>query len=302
MKNIINICVCTFTIILLYSCAPTRYFYSSGMFGSTPASKKHAKRGYNKPYVIKNRRYYPRKHYEYSQVGMASYYGGTDIFHGRATSTGETFSKHGLTAAHKTLPLPSIARVTNLKNGRSVVVRINDRGPFAKNRIIDVSEYVAKLLGFHHDGVAKVHVECLVKESMLLATRYKPKSCGPRNVHCYNFYNRIFHSVFPRSYSYTSPYIKQPSSRILNAKLRPRRATIKKTYIQTGTFNSTKRAQQLKRVIYQKLRLPSKVDSYTKNRKKYYRVLIGPIKPGYEQRIAAKLKEIKIKDAFIIKK
>lgn len=164
---------CSLIAIMQMGCSSQRYY------GSTPVVQKQAKRAYNKSYKIKGQDYHPRKSYEYSQTGIASYYGGRDVFHGRKTSTGEVFDKNGLTAAHKTLPLPSIVRVTNLKNGRSIKLRINDRGPFVKGRIIDVSEKAAKMLGFYLDGVAQVKVECLVGESMTLAHRYNPKECNP---------------------------------------------------------------------------------------------------------------------------
>jgi len=92
-----------------------------------------------------------------SQVGMASWYG--KKFHGRPTSSGEIFDMHKLTAAHKELPLGTRVRVTNLKNRKSVVVKVNDRGPFVKGRIIDLSYGAAKKIGMVEDGVVKVRVE-----------------------------------------------------------------------------------------------------------------------------------------------
>jgi rare lipoprotein A len=93
----------------------------------------------------------------YNQVGMASWYG--PRFHGRRTANGETFDSNLLTAAHPSLPIPSYARVTNLDNNRSVTVRINDRGPFAHNRLIDVSERAAEVLAFRRHGLTRVRVE-----------------------------------------------------------------------------------------------------------------------------------------------
>ena len=95
-----------------------------------------------------------------STVGISSYYG--PGFHGRPTANGETFDMHALTAAHKTLPIPCYARVTNLHNGRSLVVRVNDRGPYINGRILDVSDRVARLLGFD-GGLAKVRLDYLGK-------------------------------------------------------------------------------------------------------------------------------------------
>ncbi len=97
------------------------------------------------------------KHVGYSAVGMASWYGAD--FHGRRTADGEAFDMNSLTAAHPTLPLPCRVRVTNLANRRSIVVRVNDRGPFVHHRLIDVSAKTAKVLGFYTHGLAKVKID-----------------------------------------------------------------------------------------------------------------------------------------------
>lgn len=110
-----------------------------------------------KPYVVAGRTYVPEENRHYRAEGLASWYG-TD-FHGRRTANGEVFDMTSISAAHPTMPLPSYARVTNMRNGKSVVVRVNDRGPYHGNRIIDVSHRAAKLLEFHGDGVARVKVE-----------------------------------------------------------------------------------------------------------------------------------------------
>lgn len=123
------------------------------------------------PYVINGRRYVPQKHYELCQTGYASYYGGKDGMHGGTTCNGERFSMFAMTAAHKTLPVPSIIQVTNLENGRTVTLRVNDRGPFAKNRILDVSAMAARRLGFYHKGYAKVRVRSLVYKSQKCARK-----------------------------------------------------------------------------------------------------------------------------------
>lgn len=125
-----------------------------------------------KPYHQSGRLFKPRADWTYSEVGVASWYGGK--FHGRKTASGEVFDKNLLTAAHKTLPLPVIAKVTNLANGRSVKVRINDRGPFSRGRLIDLSQAAAKKLGFIHHGTAKVRVEVLPGESRALVKGSEP--------------------------------------------------------------------------------------------------------------------------------
>lgn len=110
-----------------------------------------------KPYVVAGKTYVPEEDPNYRAEGMASWYG--DAFHGRLTANGEVFDMTSLTAAHPTLPLPSYARVTNMANGKSVIVRVNDRGPYHGNRLIDVSNTAAKLLEFRENGVGRVRVE-----------------------------------------------------------------------------------------------------------------------------------------------
>lgn len=109
------------------------------------------------PYIVAGRTYVPTDDPNYRAEGLASWYG--DDFHGRMTANGEVFDLNAITAAHPTLPLPSYGRVTNLSNGRSIIVRINDRGPFHGDRIIDVSGRTAYLLGFRAAGTAWVRVE-----------------------------------------------------------------------------------------------------------------------------------------------
>ena len=111
------------------------------------------------PYEIEGEWYYPQEDATYDNTGIASWYG--PKFHGRRTANGEIFDMDLLTAAHPTLPMPVRAKVTNLENGRSVIVRINDRGPFAKDREIDMSRHAADLLGFKEKGTAKVRVQYL---------------------------------------------------------------------------------------------------------------------------------------------
>lgn len=110
-----------------------------------------------KPYKIAGKRYVPRLDPSYKVVGMASWYGAD--FHGRRTANGEIFDANALTAAHPTMPLPSYARVTSLATGRSITVRVNDRGPFHSNRVLDMSRRTAEMLGVRSAGIAKVQVE-----------------------------------------------------------------------------------------------------------------------------------------------
>lgn len=134
------------------------------------------------PYKVDGVWYTPAEDDGYSEVGIASWYGSK--FHGRRTANGEFFDMNALTAAHKTLPMPSAVQVTNLRNGRTLALRVNDRGPFVNGRIIDVSRRAAQLLGFERDGVAKVRVEIMPDESRRLAyiARYGKQPPEPRRV------------------------------------------------------------------------------------------------------------------------
>jgi rare lipoprotein A len=116
------------------------------------------------PYVVGGRTYYPQEDPHYHDEGLASWYG--DDFHGRYTANGEVFDIDGITAAHPTLPMPSYVRVTNLANGRSIIVRVNDRGPYVGNRVIDVSTRAAHLLGFYEKGTTRVRIEYVGRAPM----------------------------------------------------------------------------------------------------------------------------------------
>ncbi|MGA0545652.1 septal ring lytic transglycosylase RlpA family protein [Brevundimonas sp. VNH65] len=115
--------------------------------------------GTMRPYQVRGRWYHPAEQPGYEETGLASWYG--DAFNGRPTSTGERFDMHAMTAAHKTLPLPGLVEVTNLANGRTVVLRVNDRGPFVEGRIIDLSRGAASELGMLQQGVGRVRVRYL---------------------------------------------------------------------------------------------------------------------------------------------
>jgi rare lipoprotein A len=109
------------------------------------------------PYQIQGHWYYPEYDPDYDRVGVASWYG--EPFHGRQTANGEVFDRDMITAAHPTLPLPSLVRVVNLQNGRELVIRVNDRGPFVGDRLIDLSQEAARQLGFEGQGLAPVRVQ-----------------------------------------------------------------------------------------------------------------------------------------------
>lgn len=140
--------------------------------------KGHYKIG--KEYVVKNKIYKPKKYPQYTEIGLASWYGET-YFHKRPTANGDKYNKHALTAAHRELPLPSLVKVTNLSNNKSVILMVNDRGPFVKDRIIDVSKKAAEILDFKLKGITKVKVEYLPKDTEeFLANIKLPQKEGSR--------------------------------------------------------------------------------------------------------------------------
>ncbi|WP_165602593.1 septal ring lytic transglycosylase RlpA family protein [Candidatus Terasakiella magnetica] len=151
--------------VLLSGCSETRFLASSAKkVSGAPAISGHYKVG--NPYQIQGVWYYPSEDFDYVETGIASWYG--PKFHGKPTANGEVFDMNQVNAAHRTLPLPSLVRVTNLENGRSLVVRVNDRGPFAHGRILDMSKRGAQLLGYEKQGTARVKVEILKEQSLAL--------------------------------------------------------------------------------------------------------------------------------------
>ncbi|MDD5462403.1 MAG: septal ring lytic transglycosylase RlpA family protein [Methylococcales bacterium] len=140
---------------LCSGCASEPPLLNSVATGSQPYQSSRHKAAYNRPYKVKGRTYYPMASaVGYKEQGIASWYGYES---GNRTSMGTRFRPKDYTAAHKTLPLPCKVRVTNLDNGRSIIVLVNDRGPFKKNRLIDLSHGAAKKIGLN--GLAKVKIE-----------------------------------------------------------------------------------------------------------------------------------------------
>lgn len=150
---------------------------SARNYGTTPSPKvsQEAPSTYKvgRPYEIAGARYRPQERFVFQEIGQASWYG--PGFHGRKTANGERFNQRAMTAAHPTLQMPSIVRVTNLGNGKSAVVRVNDRGPYHGDRVIDLSEAAAEELGFKHLGVAKVRVDVLEEASRQAAALAKER-------------------------------------------------------------------------------------------------------------------------------
>src|SRR5947207_2627812 len=160
-------------------------FILAGCSSSGPQSSEHHSAGYHRgqpsykvgsPYQINGKWYTPQVDYGYDETGLASWYGAA--FDGQATANGEVFNLNELSAAHKTLPLPSVVEVTNLQNGRSLRLRVNYRGPYVVRRILDVSRRAAQLLGFEMAGTTPVRVRILKDESIQVAEAAKRGQSG----------------------------------------------------------------------------------------------------------------------------
>ncbi|HEY4470994.1 MAG TPA: septal ring lytic transglycosylase RlpA family protein [Stellaceae bacterium] len=160
-------------------------FILAGCSSSGPQPSEHHSAGYHRgqpsykvgsPYQINGKWYTPQVDYSYDETGLASWYGAA--FDGQATANGEVFNLNELSAAHKTLPLPSVVEVTNLQNGRSLRLRVNDRGPYVDRRILDVSRRAAQLLGFEMAGTTPVRVRILKDESIQVAEAAKRGQSG----------------------------------------------------------------------------------------------------------------------------
>ncbi len=204
----------------------------------------HKKTG--KPYRIAGRMYYPLQSAAgYNETGTASWYGRD--FHGKLTANGERYDMHALSAAHKTLPLPTLVRVTNLENGRSVVVRVNDRGPFVKNRLIDLSFAAANALGYTKQGTARVRVQTLGSNTRIASNRPVPRAPARKTT----------------AVVAAAPKIKHKSPAIPGM------------YVQLGAFSSTANAARLKAKLSNDY--PSiSVQPFMRNMQQMYRVRIGP--------------------------
>ncbi len=237
------------------------------------------------PYTIGGRRYYPAVDYSYDNKGVASWYGPN--FHGKKTANGEIYDQNELTAAHKTLPLPSIVRVTNLSNGRSLVVRVNDRGPYAHGRIIDMSKRSAELLGFRSKGLAKVRVQVLKIESMKVAEVAKSgrDTSGmevPMNHPSYKAHQtRVASAQVNTTAKYASvkkpTQIKRVPGHIKDGRFYPN-AVVSKTpivkpphiFVQTGAFSSRESAMKFASSLDNYGR--AQVSAVTVSGEKFYRV------------------------------
>lgn len=264
--------------VLLSSCshmkkndgAPNFYVDETKIPNAVPKPEPLAKYGNYKSYVVFGKRYYtlPSSN-NYSEVGTASWYG--TKFHDHKTSSGEPYDMLGMTAAHKTLPLPTYVEVTNLKNHRQIIVKVNDRGPFESKRIIDLSYVAAKKLGMLGHGTTQVRVRAI-----------NPYTFNSREPFFADSQATQTQSVFAENRSASSARHVPFSTRAHSAS--------QGIYLQVGAFKNKSRAQQLQQRLSSLFSIPVMV-SNTKSAASLYRVKMGPFQDiASADRLTARLK------------
>lgn len=223
-----------------------------------------------KPYKIAGEWYYPRENTKYDNIGIASWYG--PKFQGRRTANGEIFDMNLLTAAHPTLPMPVMVQVTNLENGRSMKLRVNDRGPFKKNREIDLSRRAAEILGFKDKGTARVRVKYLHRAPL------------------YNQRGQLISGDESDSFVFDKPYtptrdryvsaapITNVETKSLDGQDLPSKKSVlpkQKYYVQLGVFSRKDSAEALRQKLGQIGQV--EVSELTSGGRQLYRVRVGPV-------------------------
>ena len=269
--------------------------------GSTPPEPVGPLAGHYKlgnPYQIAGRWYYPSYDPSYAAVGIASWYGFP--FHGRATANGELFDRDKPSAAHPTLPLPSIVRVTNLANQRQLELRVNDRGPFVDDRIIDLSQAAARALGFEQHGITEVRVEFL---GLADGLGIPPQPSAPP-VQVAAATAQPMPAVAPQAGH--TPAVRaalQPAAPPAVAEQRVAGAALDKRclgFIQVGAFADPERAVRLAKELDAAMALPVSADLPSVDR--YARVRLGPIgDPGEAESALRWLHQIGHANAFLIR-
>jgi len=275
---------------LIAGCGTTRpggYYKDDGPGGRPPASLdgiadakprvEPLHRSANNPYFAFGRKYVPYKTLRpYRERGTASWYGRK--FHGHPTSSGERYDMYAMSAAHTVLPIPSYARVTNLANGRSVVVRINDRGPFYSGRIIDLSYAAAYKLGYASIGSAKVEVEAIIQGTSARSSsrRTEVSAAGAKPAAA-----AAVPSAAEPVEAGAAPALDSPQTKHIDADI-PMAVDPRGVYLQLGAFSTHENAEDMRARIYRQLAWLSDAIEIRPNGN-LYRLHLGP----YPDRAAA---------------
>ena len=248
--------------------APKKVTAPSAVAAVPPFQRPAYKIG--KPYQIDGVWYTPKEDANYDATGIASWYGLP--FDGRPTANGETYDMNALTAAHKTLPMPTMVRVTNLENGRSLVLRVNDRGPFVNGRVVDVSRRAAQLLGFLHQGTAKVRIAAVQSPARRFVSN-KPITTEEERYDAAAAPQAAVASerLPPPEGVPAAP--ARPSSRPPSVTLIP--VTETRMYVQAGAFTRQDNAERLSAGLSPLG--PARMMTATVKGQRFFRVRIGPL-------------------------
>jgi len=284
IKEIINLIV---TVLLFTACSSSSSERSYIRSPSGINGKGSYKIG--TPYKVFGKTYFPEENYSYKETGIASWYGSD--FHEGITANGERYDMNAMTAAHRTLPLPSIVKVTNLRNNKTAILRVNDRGPFVDNRIIDVSKKAAEVLGFKNMGITKVKVEIMPKESKALKAALTGIPVSEPEIDDETEYNNAFVlknepvkeynliQITPEPATYDKGEFDENS--MINIK------KTHKHFVQMGAFKEYENAVNLKKQILNERYITFKKDEVniypvTIKNLTLYRLRIGPYKDSVE--------------------
>lgn len=253
------------------------------------------------PYTVLGKTYFPLTNSNtYVATGTASWYG--TKFHGQNTANGEVYDLYGMSAAHKTLPLPSYVKVTNLDNNRSVILRVNDRGPFYSDRIIDLSYAAAKKLGYAEIGTARVRVEGIDPQQWW-AARGKP---APLMVDSPQVVAQAQPALSPSTGTveqYTPPPA-QHAPAVLPAVADAKKngsAPVSGLYLQVGAFANPDAAELLRSKLSSTVTAPAFTSPVVRNQQTLYRVRLGPIQtPGEAQQMQQNVKMANLGNAKLV--
>lgn len=302
-------------VFILSSCAQTQLASHIAKTASPP-SKSEGNFKVGKPYKVEGKWYTPQETYNFTETGIASWYG--DEFHGKPTANGELFDMNELTAAHRTLQMPSLVRVTNLENGRSLIVRVNDRGPFKRGRVMDLSKRAAELLGFKNKGMAKVKLQVLSKESQDIAMAAK-RGQDTRGMEVAMNDGRRPHiqpaslpagqtrepiqtvSLEPMGAPSTEipGHISNQGNFMPDPVVKQFPVTPTHIYVQAGSFGNQENATRLAAALGQ--HGPAKIYPALVNNQQFYRVRLGPLSTvDYADGVLSKLAQAGHPNAIIV--
>lgn len=224
---------------------PDRTIDLSKIPNAVPRHEPRSRYGNPQSYVVFGRRYHTLSSpIGFVETGIASWYGPN--FHGKRTSSQEVYDMYKMTAAHKSLPIPSYVEVTNLKNGRHVIVRVNDRGPFHENRVIDLSYAAAAKLGIVNDGTGMVEIRAI----------------DPSD---------------PFAHHQTEQVRLKPVPQQVKHRQQPQVVNEKKLYVQLGAFSDLENARKFRHKIQQSVKRSVSIATIEKQGKPLYKVRIGPL-------------------------